>query len=244
MLHVDDEPILPEDILMTDEYLNTICFNEDYLKAYVIAMRFLPMKVKIVRVLWYLKNGKAEFKRSLKINKDNYVPFSIPLITGENVTCKVNLRSFYEASDIEKVLKKMFMIYEGKEPIDKIDFDTVDNGMEEEVENGNGNTMAANEDEDEDYETPEATKERKKEESRKKKEALQQQRELLQRDKDHEISVEDYLRLINGENGSSSYKRSKRDDDDDKIDYNPPLYYGLIASLYYLYTLRYPIQKK
>ena len=32
-LHVDDEPILPEDILMTDEYLNTICFNEDYLKA-------------------------------------------------------------------------------------------------------------------------------------------------------------------------------------------------------------------
>ena len=171
-LHVDDEPILPEDILMTDEYLNTICFNEDYLKAYVIAMRFLPVKVKIVRVLWYLKNGKAEFKRSLKINKDNYVPFSIPLITGENVTCKVNLRSFYEASDIEKVLKKMFMIYEGKEePIDKIDFDIVDNGMEEEVENENENTMAANEDEDEDededdiddedYETPEATKERK-----------------------------------------------------------------------------------
>ena len=33
LLHVDDEPILPEDILMTDEYLNTICFNEDYLKA-------------------------------------------------------------------------------------------------------------------------------------------------------------------------------------------------------------------
>ena len=52
-------------------------------------------------------------------------------------------------------------------------------------------------------------KERKKEESRKKKEALQQQRELLQRDKDHEISVEDYLRLINGENGSSSYKDPK-----------------------------------
>ena len=217
-LHVDDEPILPEDILMTDEYLNTICFNEDHLKAYVIAMRFLPVKVKIVRVLWYLKNGKAEFKRSLKINKDNYVPFSIPLITGENVTCKVNLRLFYEASDIEKVLKKMFMIYEGKEePIDKIDFDIVDNGMEEEVENGNENTMAAiedkdedeDEDEDDDYETPEATKERKKEESRKKKEALQQQRELLQRDKDHEISVEDYLRLINGENGSSSYKDPK-----------------------------------
>ena len=87
-------------------------------------------------------------------------------------------------------------------------------------------------------------KERKKE-SRKKKEALQQQRELLQRDKDHEISVEDYLRLINGENGFSSYKRSKRDDDDDdKIDYNPPLYYGLNASLYDLYTLRYPRQKK
>ena len=180
-LHVDDEPILPEDILMTDEYLNTICFNEDYLKAYVIAMRFLPVKVKIVRVLWYLKNGKAEFKRSLKINKDNYVPFSIPLITGENVTCKVNLRSFYEASDIEKVLKKMFMIYEGKEePIDKIDFDIVDNGMEEEVENENENTMAVNEDDDEDdddeddiddedYETPEATKERKKKVERRKK---------------------------------------------------------------------------
>ena len=180
LLHVDDEPILPEDILMTDEYLNTICFNEDYLKAYVIAMRFLPVKVNIVRVLWYLKNGKAEFKRSLKIDKDNYIPFSIPLITGENVTCKVNLRSFYEASDIEKVLKKMLMIYEGKEePIDKIDFDIVDNGMEEEVENENENTMAANEDEDEDEdedkdedkdedededcETPEATKERKKE---------------------------------------------------------------------------------
>ena len=170
---------------MTDEHLNTICFNEDHLKAYVIAMRFLPVKVKIVRVLWYLKNGKAEFKRSLKINKDNYVPFSIPLITGENVTCKVNLRSFYEASDIEKVLKKMLMIYEGKEePIDKIDFDIVDNGMEEEVENENENTMAAiedkdedeDEDEDDDYETPEATKERKKG-SRKKKEALQQQRE-------------------------------------------------------------------
>ena len=172
LLHVDDEPILPEDILMTDEYLNTICFNEDYLKAYVIAMRFLPVKVKIVRVLWYLKNGKAEFRRSLKINKDNYAPFSIPLITGENMTCKVNLRSFYEASDIEKVLKKMFMIYEGKEePIDKIDFDIVDNGMEEEVENENENTMAANEDEDEDddYEIPEATKERKKKEERRKK---------------------------------------------------------------------------
>ena len=166
---------------MTDEYLNTICFNEDHLKSYVIAMRFLPVKVKIVRVLWYLKNGKAEFKRSLKIDKDNYIPFSIPLITGENVTCKVNLRSFYEASDIEKVLKKMLMIYEGKEePIDKIDFDIVDNEMEEEIENENENTMVAN--------------------------------------------VED--------------------NDDNKIDYNPPLYYGLIASLYYLYTLKYPIQKK
>ena len=179
-LHVDDEPILPEDILMTDEHLNTIFFNEDYLKAYVIAIRFLPVKVKIGRVLWYLKNDKAEFRRSLKINKDNYVPFSIPLITGENVTCKVNLRSFYEASDIEKVLKKMLMIYEGKEePIDKIDFDIVDNGMEEEVENENENNMAANEDgedeeedkdedEDEDCETPEIIKERKKEERRKK----------------------------------------------------------------------------
>ena len=156
---------------MTDEYLNTICFNEDHLKSYVKAMSFLSVKVKIVRVLWYLKNSKADFRKSLKIDKDNYVPFSIPLITGENVTCKVNLRSFYEASDIEKVLKKMFMIYEGKEPIDKIDFDIVDNGMEEEVENENENTMAANEDEDEDddYEIPEATKERKKKEERRKK---------------------------------------------------------------------------
>ena len=69
------------------------------------------------------------------------------------------------------------MIYEGKEePIDKIDFDIVDNEMEEEVENENENTMVANE--------------------------------------------------------------------DNKIDYNSPLYYGLIASLYDLYTLRYPIQKK
>ena len=96
-------------------------------------MRFLPVKVNIVRVLWYLKNGKAEFRRSLKINKDNYVPFSIPLITGENVTCKVNIHSFYEASDIEKVMKRMLMIYEGKEePIDNIDIDIVDNEMEEE----------------------------------------------------------------------------------------------------------------
>ena len=84
---------------------------------------------------------------------------------------------------------------------------------------------------------------------RKKREALQQQCELLQRDKEHEISVEDYLSVINVENFSSTYRRSKRDDpeeddDDNKIDYNPPLYYGLIASLYDLYTLRYPIQKK
>ena len=139
------------------------------------------------------------------------------------------------------------MIYEGKEePIDKIDFDIVDNEMEEELENGDENTMVANKG-DEDYETPEIIQERKREESRKKREALQQQRELLQRDKDHEISVEDYLSVINVENGSSSYRRSKIDDpaaDDNKIDYNPPLYYGLIASLYYLYTLRYPIQKK
>ena len=91
-LHVDDKPILPADILMTDEYLYTICYNEDHLKSYVKAMRFLPVKVKIVRVLWYLKNGKAEFRKSLKIDNDNYVPFSIPMITDENVTCKVNLR--------------------------------------------------------------------------------------------------------------------------------------------------------
>ena len=92
LLHVDDKPILRVDILMTDEYLNTICYNEDHLKSYVKAMRFLPVKVKIVRVLWYLKNGKAEFRKSLKIDNDDYVPFSIPMITGENVTCKMNLR--------------------------------------------------------------------------------------------------------------------------------------------------------
>ena len=80
LLHVDDEPILPADILMTDEYLNTICFNEDHLKSYVKAIRFLPVKVKIVRVLWYLKNGKADFRKSLKIDNDDYVPFSIPII--------------------------------------------------------------------------------------------------------------------------------------------------------------------
>ena len=84
LLHVDDKPILPADILMTDEYLNTICYNEDHLKSYVKAMRFLPVKVKIVRVLWYLKNGKADFRKSLKIDNDDYVPFSIPMITGED----------------------------------------------------------------------------------------------------------------------------------------------------------------
>ena len=84
LLHVDDKPILRVDILMTDEYLNTICYNEDHLKSYVKAMRFLPVKVKIVRVLWYLKNGKADFRKSLKIDND-YVPFSIPMITCENV---------------------------------------------------------------------------------------------------------------------------------------------------------------
>ena len=92
MLHVDDKPILPADILMTDEYLNTICYNEDHLKSYLKAMRFLPVKVKRVRVLWYLKNGKADFRKSLKIDNDDYVPFSIPMITGEDVTCKMNLR--------------------------------------------------------------------------------------------------------------------------------------------------------
>ena len=107
---------------MIDEYLNTICYNEDHLKSYVKAMRFLPVKVKIIRVLWYMKNGKADFRKFLKIDNDDYVPFSIPMITGESMTCKMNLGSFYEASDIEKVLKKIFMIYEGKEePIDKID---------------------------------------------------------------------------------------------------------------------------
>ena len=65
-------------------------------------------------------------------------------------------------------MKKMLMIYEGKEePIDSIDFDIVANEMEEEVEDENENTMVANEDED--YETPEEMKERKKEESRREK---------------------------------------------------------------------------
>ena len=84
LLHVDDDPILSVDILMTDEYLNTICYNEDHLKSYVKAMSFHPVKVKIVRVLWYLKNGKADFRKSLKIGNDDYVPFSIPMITGED----------------------------------------------------------------------------------------------------------------------------------------------------------------
>ena len=84
LLHIDDKPILPADILMTDEYLNTICYNEDQLKSYVKGMRFLPVKVKIVRVLWYLKNGKADFRKSLKIDNGYYVPFSIPMITGED----------------------------------------------------------------------------------------------------------------------------------------------------------------
>ena len=91
-LHIDDKPILRVDIFMTDEYLNSICYNEDHLKEYVKAMRFHPVKVKIVRELWNLKNGKADFRKSLKIDNDNYVPFSIPMITGENVICKVNLR--------------------------------------------------------------------------------------------------------------------------------------------------------
>ena len=91
VLHIDDKPILSVDILMADEYLNTICYNEEHLKEYVKAMRFLPVKVKIVRVLWYLKNGKADFRKSLKIDNDDYIPFSIPMITGENVTCKMNL---------------------------------------------------------------------------------------------------------------------------------------------------------
>ena len=84
LLHIDDKPILRVDIFMTDEYLNSICYNEDHLKEYVKAIRFLPVKVKIVRVLWYLKNGKADFRKSLKIDNDDYVPFSIPMITGED----------------------------------------------------------------------------------------------------------------------------------------------------------------
>ena len=47
------------------------------------------------------------------------------------------------------------------------------------------------------------------------------------------------------ENGDENIMvANEEEDDDDKIDYNPPLYYGLIASLYSLYTLRYPRQKK
>ena len=69
-LHIDDKPILRVDIFMTDEYLNSICYNEDHLKEYVKAMRFHPVKVKIVRVLWFLKNGKAEFRKFLKIDND------------------------------------------------------------------------------------------------------------------------------------------------------------------------------
>ena len=84
LLHVDDKPILHVDILMNDEYLNNSCYNEEHLKEYVKAMSFLPVKVKIVRVLWYLKNGKADFRKSLKIDNDNYIPFSIPIITGED----------------------------------------------------------------------------------------------------------------------------------------------------------------
>ena len=84
LLHIDDKPILRVDIFMTDEYLNSICYNEDHLKEYVKAMRFLSVQVKIVRVLWYLKNGKADIRKSLKIDNDDYVPFSIPMITGED----------------------------------------------------------------------------------------------------------------------------------------------------------------
>ena len=94
-LHVDDKPILSVDILMTDEYLNTICYHEDHLKSYVKAMRFLPVKVKIVRVLWYLKNGKADFRKSLKIDNDNYVPFSIPMITGEDESSLILWSKWY-----------------------------------------------------------------------------------------------------------------------------------------------------
>ena len=50
-LHIDDKPILRVDIFMTDEYLNSICYNEDHLKEYVKAIRFLPVQVKRVRVL-------------------------------------------------------------------------------------------------------------------------------------------------------------------------------------------------
>ena len=94
-LHIDDKPILRVDIFMTDEYLNSICYNEDHLKEYVKAMRFHPVKVKIVRVLWYLKNGKADFRKSLKIDNDNYVPFSIPMITGEDESSLILWSKWY-----------------------------------------------------------------------------------------------------------------------------------------------------
>ena len=46
------------------------------------------------------------------------------------------------------------------------------------------------------------------------------------------------------ENENENIMVANEGEDVDKIDYNSPLYYGLIASLYDLYTLRYPIQKK
>ena len=48
------------------------------------------------------------------------------------------------------------------------------------------------------------------------------------------------------ENGAENTMVANEDEgeDDDKINYNPSIYYSLIASLYYLYTLKYPIQKK
>ena len=46
------------------------------------------------------------------------------------------------------------------------------------------------------------------------------------------------------ENENENTMVANDEDDDNKIDYNPPIYYGLIASLYDLYTLRYPRQKK
>ena len=46
------------------------------------------------------------------------------------------------------------------------------------------------------------------------------------------------------ENENENTMVANEGEDDDKINYNPSIYYGLIASLYYLYTLKYPIQKK
>ena len=60
---------------------------------------------------------------------------------------------------------------------------------------------------------------------------------------DFDIVANEMEEEVENEN-ENTMVANEGEDDDNKIDYNPPLYYGLIASLYDLYTLRYPIQKK